>query len=130
MGLASSCRCRAAYQVIEGAQRSLGTIAGGNDDLLVGHRGHVTRGKHAGHRCAAMDKRFLIETPLMWIDKADTWALAHSLGGQPLVDLIIEHTHTCYLGDREHRHAWGYGCGECPACELRARGYERYKARL
>lgn len=75
-----------------------------------------------------MDKRFLIETPLMWIDKADTWALAASLGGQPLVDLIIEHTHTCYLGDREHRHAWGYGCGQCPACELRAKGYERWVA--
>ena len=73
-----------------------------------------------------MDKRFLIETPLMWIDKADTWALANSLGGQKLVDLIIEHTHTCYLGDREHRHAWGYGCGQCPACELRAKGYERW----
>ncbi|MFZ3083125.1 7-cyano-7-deazaguanine synthase QueC [Rhodoferax ferrireducens] len=83
-----------------------------------------------------MDKRFLIETPLMWIDKAATWALAYELGeksatpggGQALVDLIIEHTHTCYLGDRQHRHAWGYGCGSCPACELRARGYERYCA--
>jgi 7-cyano-7-deazaguanine synthase len=73
-----------------------------------------------------MDKRFLIETPLMWIDKADTWALAASLGGQPLVDLIVEHTHTCYLGDREHRHAWGYGCGKCPACDLRKKGYERW----
>ena len=70
-----------------------------------------------------MDKRFLIETPLMWIDKADTWRLADALGGQKLVDLIVEHTHTCYLGDRVHRHAWGYGCGACPACELRARGY-------
>ena len=75
-----------------------------------------------------MDKRFLIETPLMWIDKADTWRLAESLGGKALVDLIIEHTHTCYLGDREHRHPWGYGCGSCPACELRARGYERFVA--
>jgi 7-cyano-7-deazaguanine synthase len=75
-----------------------------------------------------MDKRFLIETPLMWIDKADTWRLAETLGGAALVDLIIEHTHTCYLGDREHRHAWGYGCGSCPACELRARGYARYRA--
>ena len=80
-----------------------------------------------------MDKRFLIETPLMWIDKADTWALAHGLGdsvqpggGRALVDLIVEHTHTCYLGDRAHRHAWGYGCGTCPACELRARGYANY----
>ena len=73
-----------------------------------------------------MDKRFLIETPLMWIDKAATWAMAQSLGGQPFVDLIVEHTHTCYLGDREHRHDWGYGCGSCPACELRERGYARF----
>jgi 7-cyano-7-deazaguanine synthase len=73
-----------------------------------------------------MDHRFLIETPLMWIDKADTWRMAESLGGKALIDLIIEHTHTCYLGDRQHRHAWGYGCGTCPACELRARGYERF----
>ena len=73
-----------------------------------------------------MDKRFLIDTPLMWIDKAATWHMAHALGGQPLVDLIVEHTHTCYLGDREHRHAWGYGCGSCPACALRARGFERF----
>jgi 7-cyano-7-deazaguanine synthase len=73
-----------------------------------------------------MDKRFLIETPLMWIDKADTWALAASLGGQPLVDLIVEHTHTCYMGDRTHRHVWGYGCDTCPACDLRKKGYERW----
>ena len=77
-----------------------------------------------------MDKRFLIDTPLMWIDKADTWQLARDLGGDRLVDLIIEHTHTCYQGDRTHRHAWGYGCGTCPACELRARGFERYVARV
>ena len=75
-----------------------------------------------------MDKRFLIETPLMWIDKADTWALAQSLGGEALVALIIEHTHTCYLGDRVHRHPWGYGCGQCPACELRARGFAGFEA--
>ena len=75
-----------------------------------------------------MDKRYLIETPLMWIDKAETWRLAERLGGAALVDLIVEHTHTCYLGDRAHRHAWGYGCGQCPACELRARGWERYRA--
>lgn len=73
-----------------------------------------------------MDRRLLIETPLMWIDKAQTWQLAKTLGGAPLVDLIIEHTHTCYLGDREHRHDWGYGCGTCPACELRANGYKRW----
>lgn len=75
-----------------------------------------------------MDKRFVIDTPLMWIDKADTWRMAESLGGQRLVKLIVEHTHTCYLGDREHRHDWGYGCGSCPACELRARGWDRYRA--
>jgi 7-cyano-7-deazaguanine synthase len=81
-----------------------------------------------------MDHRFLIETPLMWIDKAATWQLAHDIGeasgvaegGRQLVDLIVEHTHTCYLGDREHRHAWGYGCGNCPACELRARGWAEF----
>ena len=73
-----------------------------------------------------MDKRFLIETPLMWIDKADTWRLAQQLGGQPLVDLIVEHTHTCYLGDRSHRQDWGYGCGTCPACDLRAKGFARF----
>ena len=73
-----------------------------------------------------MDKRFLIDTPLMWIDKAETWQLAHQLGGQALVDLIVEHTHTCYLGDRSHRQDWGYGCGTCPACDLRAKGFARF----
>lgn len=73
-----------------------------------------------------MDKRFLIETPLMWIDKAETWALAKTIGGERLVDLIVEHTHTCYLGDRAHRHAWGYGCGSCPACALRSKGHARW----
>ena len=75
-----------------------------------------------------MDTRIRIETPLMWIDKAATWELAHQLGGQPLLDILIEHTHTCYLGERLQRHAWGYGCGSCPACQLRARGYEKYCA--
>jgi len=73
-----------------------------------------------------MDTRFTIHTPLMFIDKAATWAMAEELGGQELVDLIIDETVTCYLGDRTRRHAWGYGCGRCPACELRARGYEKY----
>ncbi|MBK7502159.1 MAG: 7-cyano-7-deazaguanine synthase QueC [Polaromonas sp.] len=76
-----------------------------------------------------MDKRFLIETPLMWIDKGrNPWELAQSIGGEKLVDLIIEHTHTCYLGDRTHRQDWGYGCGECPACELRAKGFARWRS--
>ncbi|MGQ2978884.1 MAG: 7-cyano-7-deazaguanine synthase QueC [Polaromonas sp.] len=77
-----------------------------------------------------MDKRFLIDTPLMWIDKAATWSMAEALGGPALVELIIEHTHTCYLGDRTHRQDWGYGCGACPACELRSRGYAAYAAGL
>lgn len=70
-----------------------------------------------------LDTPISIETPLMYLDKAQTWALAHELGGDALVDLIIEHSHTCYEGDRTHRHAWGYGCAKCPACELRARGF-------
>lgn len=70
-----------------------------------------------------MATQLKLETPLMWIDKAATWELAHSLGGAALVDLIREHTHTCYLGERGVLHAWGYGCGTCPACALRARGY-------
>ena len=74
-----------------------------------------------------LDKDITIETPLMYVDKAGTWALAEKLGGGKLVDLIIEDTHTCYLGDRTHRHAWGYGCGACPACELRAKGWETWR---
>jgi 7-cyano-7-deazaguanine synthase len=73
-----------------------------------------------------MDRRFVLETPLMWLDKAATWALAFDLGGQPLVEVIRERTHTCYLGDRSNRHAWGLGCGTCPACLLRAQGWERW----
>ncbi|WP_431861916.1 7-cyano-7-deazaguanine synthase QueC [Azospirillum sp.] len=75
-----------------------------------------------------MDRRFALHTPLMWLDKAETWGLAQRLGGAAFVDLVVEETHTCYLGDRTRRHAWGYGCGTCPACELRARGWERYAA--
>jgi 7-cyano-7-deazaguanine synthase len=74
-----------------------------------------------------MDAKFEIETPLMWIDKAQTFALAEDLGGRPLLALIAEHTHTCYLGRRE-RHDWGPGCGECPACGLRKEGWTRYRA--
>jgi 7-cyano-7-deazaguanine synthase len=75
-----------------------------------------------------MDARFVLETPLMWLDKAATWRLAESLGGKPLVDVIVEATHTCYLGERSLRHEWGYGCGSCPACVLRAEGWRKYKA--
>jgi 7-cyano-7-deazaguanine synthase len=75
-----------------------------------------------------MDSRFVLHTPLMWIDKAQTWDLAAQLGGPALVDLIVEETHTCYLGERGARHAWGHGCGTCPACQLRAEGYRRFAA--
>lgn len=75
-----------------------------------------------------LDKDVVIETPLMALTKADTWALAHELGGRPLVDLILEDSHTCYLGDRSTRHVWGYGCGTCPACQLRAAGYQQWAA--
>ncbi|WP_292937412.1 7-cyano-7-deazaguanine synthase QueC [Noviherbaspirillum sp.] len=73
-----------------------------------------------------MATRLKVETPLMWIDKASTWRLAQDLGGQALVDLIRSDTHTCYLGERGALHDWGYGCGSCPACELRARGYRQF----
>jgi 7-cyano-7-deazaguanine synthase len=76
-----------------------------------------------------LDQRLRVETPLMWIDKADTWALAESLGGTVLTNLIVEHTHTCYNGVRETLHAWGYGCGACPACALRKTGFEKWRAR-
>jgi len=75
-----------------------------------------------------MEQRFVIETPLMWLTKAQTWQLAEDIGGAALVGLILEDTHSCYLGERKHRHAWGYGCGTCPACQLRARGYDAYRA--
>jgi len=75
-----------------------------------------------------LDTPMTIDTPLMWLDKAETWALTERLGGEPLIELVVEHTHSCYLGDREHRHAWGYGCGLCPSCDLRRKGYETWLA--
>jgi 7-cyano-7-deazaguanine synthase len=75
-----------------------------------------------------MERRFVIHTPLMWIDKAATFALAQEIGGDAFIDLLVEDTHTCYLGDRSRRHDWGYGCGECPACRLRAEGFARWRA--
>ncbi|WP_325095436.1 7-cyano-7-deazaguanine synthase, partial [Burkholderia contaminans] len=73
-----------------------------------------------------MDQPVIIETPLMWIGKHDTWQMAADLGGSSLVDLIRDETHTCYLGDRTQNHDWGYGCGQCPACDLRAKGYRAF----
>jgi 7-cyano-7-deazaguanine synthase len=63
----------------------------------------------------------------MWIDKSQTWRMADELGGEPLVDLILEETHTCYMNDHSTRNTFGYGCGACPACELRRRGYEEWR---
>lgn len=75
-----------------------------------------------------MDRRIVVHTPLMWIDKAATFALAQDIGGDPLLQLIVEDTHSCYLGDRSQRHPWGYGCGECPACQLRAAGFAKWNS--
>jgi 7-cyano-7-deazaguanine synthase len=74
-----------------------------------------------------MDRRLVIHTPLMWIDKAATFALAEAIGGEAFVELLVTETHTCYFGDRERRHDWGFGCGECPACRLRADGFAKWK---
>ena len=73
-----------------------------------------------------MDRSYTFETPLMWLTKAQTWAMAAELGGPAFVDILIQDTHTCYLGERNQRHAWGYGCGQCPACVLRCSGYEEW----
>lgn len=76
-----------------------------------------------------MDARFVLHTPLMWIDKSQTWDLANELGGTALVELIVGQTHTCYQGERKQRHLWGFGCGTCPACVLRADGFVKFEAR-
>jgi 7-cyano-7-deazaguanine synthase len=76
-----------------------------------------------------MDARVTIDTPLMWIDKAGTFAMAEDMGGAALLALVVEDTHSCYLGDRTQRHDWGYGCGTCPACQLRAQGFAKFVSR-
>jgi 7-cyano-7-deazaguanine synthase len=77
-----------------------------------------------------LDTKMTIETPLMWLTKANTWAMAQTLGGDALTQLVIEHTHTCYHGVRDALHAWGYGCGECPACALRKAGFEAWRSEV
>jgi len=77
-----------------------------------------------------MDKTIEIVTPLMWIDKENTWKMAHELGGDKLIEGIKKHTHTCYVGNRSQLNDWGYGCGECPACNLRSNGYKLWKDKL
>jgi len=76
-----------------------------------------------------LDKRVAIHTPLMWVDKALTFAMAEDIAGQPFLDVVVEDTHSCYLGDRTHWHDWGFGCGNCPACQLRAQGYATFLSR-
>ena len=76
-----------------------------------------------------LDRSIEITTPLMFLTKAQTWELAEMLGGKTLVDFIVENTHTCYEGDHQHFHEWGYGCGGCPACQLRDKGWKEYLAR-
>ena len=89
------------------------------DDTIKAMQGALSLG---------LDRPMILDTPLMRIDKAGTFALAEEIGGLTLLDLIVEHSHSCYLGDRTHRHPWGYGCGECPACRLRAQGFEKFMA--
>ena len=116
-----------------GYRRGLRTLVGGmcetdysgypdcRDDTLKALQAALSLG---------MGQSFTIETPLMWLDKASTWALAHTLGGEALVRLIVERTHTCSEGERGTLHPWGYGCGACPACALRQQGYARWSADL
>lgn len=121
------------YAAALGYRRSISTLVGGMCE--TDYSGYPdcrnntlqTLGKAIS---MGIDRVIAIETPLMWVDKAGTWAMAQQIGGAALVDIIIEATHTCYLGDRTQRHEWGFGCGTCPACVLRAGGYERWRAAI
>ncbi len=75
-----------------------------------------------------LDRELSIDTPLMRLTKAQTWGMAKALGGEALIEIVLEDSHTCYLGERGLRHDWGYGCGDCPACTLRAKGYAEWVA--
>lgn len=111
-------------------RRGIGTLVGGMCETDYSGYPDCRRATLDAQQLAltrGMDRAFNIDTPLMWLDKAETWALAEQLGGNALTQIIIDETHTCYLGDRTHRHDWGYGCGTCPACELRAKGYEAWR---
>ena len=108
-------------------------------DVLVGGMGEADYSGYPDCRQSTLDAQmkaltlgierpYRLETPLMSLDKAGIWALSHELGGEALVDLIVEESHTCYRGDRSHLHPWGYGCGDCPACDLRAKGYDAWRS--
>ncbi|MFN3314723.1 MAG: 7-cyano-7-deazaguanine synthase QueC [Hyphomonas sp.] len=112
------------------ARRGIGTIVGGMCETdYSGYpdcRLDTIRAQQETLRLG-LDTEIRIETPLMYLDKAASWERAGELGGEALVELILEETHTCYMGDRSQRHPWGYGCGTCPACELRAGGWQRWR---
>lgn len=119
------------YAAAVGYRRGIATLVGGMCE--TDYSGYpdcrqATITSLADTMSLGMDRAVTIETPLMSIDKAATWALAEAIGGQALVDLIVTGTHTCYLGQRSKLHAWGYGCGTCPACDLRAKGFEKWRA--
>lgn len=120
------------YAAALGYRRGIGTLVGGMCETdYSGYpdcRNETLRVLQAALTLGT-DKTFEIVTPLMYVDKAGTWALAEKLGGAALVDLIVELSHTCYLGERARRHDWGYGCGACPACELRAKGWSAWQSK-
>jgi len=118
------------YAAALGYRRGIRTLVGGMCETdYSGYPDCRSETLQALAKSLAMgtDTAIAIETPLMRIDKAGTWALAHDIGGMPFVDLIVEETHTCYVGDRAQRHDWGYGCNACPACDLRRKGWEKWR---
>lgn len=113
-------------------RRGIGTLVGGMCEMDFSGYPDCRRETIDAQQQAlslGLGQPITIETPLMYLTKAQTWALARELGGEELVALILEHSHTCYEGDRTQRHDWGYGCGVCPACELRAKGWRAYAQR-
>jgi 7-cyano-7-deazaguanine synthase len=119
------------YAAALGYRRGLNTLVGGMCETdFSGYPDcrNATLQTLAEAISLGMDRPFAVQTPLMWIDKAGTWQMAEQLGGPALVDLIVEHTHTCYMPDRTTRHPWGFGCGSCPACTLRAKGWDTWQA--
>ncbi len=114
-------------------RRGIGTLVGGMCETDYSGYPDCREATMTAMRDAlslGLDYDLQIATPLMHIDKAGTWAMAAELGGAALVEIVIEHSHTCYLGDRTSRHAWGYGCGACPACDLRAKGFLRWSGAM
>lgn len=119
------------YAAALGYRRGIATLVGGMCETdFSGYPDcrNATMESLAKTLSLGMDREFEIKTPLMFLDKAATWSLTEELGGEALVGLVEEHSHTCYLGVRSRRHAWGYGCGRCPACRLRAKGHEAWRA--